>query len=93
MATYAIGDVQGCHDALQALLGEIGFSPARDVLWFVGDLVNRGTQSAAVLRFARALGERAVVGSQEAFNGDVAGFEAVADGLFGRIVLHSGSPF
>lgn len=61
MATYAIGDVQGCHDALQALLGEIGFSPARDVLWFVGDLVNRGTQSAAVLRFARALGERAVV--------------------------------
>jgi bis(5'-nucleosyl)-tetraphosphatase (symmetrical) len=61
LATYAIGDVQGCCDALRALLGEIGFSPARDTLWFVGDLVNRGTQSAEVLRFVRALGERAIV--------------------------------
>lgn len=61
MATYAIGDVQGCCDALHALLGEIGFSPSRDMLWFVGDLVNRGAQSAAVLRFVRSLGERAIV--------------------------------
>jgi bis(5'-nucleosyl)-tetraphosphatase (symmetrical) len=61
VATYAIGDVQGCCDGLHALLGEIGFSPSRDVLWFVGDLVNRGTQSADVLRFVRSLGERAIV--------------------------------
>jgi len=60
MATYAIGDVQGCYDQLMRLLERAGYDDARDVLWFVGDLVNRGPQSAQTVRFAKKLGARQV---------------------------------
>jgi bis(5'-nucleosyl)-tetraphosphatase (symmetrical) len=61
MALYAIGDIQGCDAELGALLKAVDFSPDRDRLWFVGDLVNRGPESLRTLRRIRSLGDAATV--------------------------------
>ncbi len=59
MALYLIGDVQGCDSALQRLLDTLDFSPSRDTLYLLGDLVNRGPDSAAVLRRLMHYGDAA----------------------------------
>jgi len=58
MATYIIGDIQGCYDPLQRLLEKIQFDPAADEVWCPGDLVNRGGQSLQTLRLLESLGDR-----------------------------------
>jgi len=61
VSLYAIGDIQGCDAELGALLKAIRFSPDRDRLWFVGDIVNRGPKSLSALRRIRSLGDAATV--------------------------------
>lgn len=61
MATYLIGDIQGCYAPLQRLLKKIRFDPASDRLWSCGDLVNRGGRSLEVLRLLHSIEKNVVV--------------------------------
>ncbi|MGH8763908.1 MAG: symmetrical bis(5'-nucleosyl)-tetraphosphatase [Nitrosospira sp.] len=61
MATFAIGDLQGCYKEFRRLLDLIHFDRANDRLWLVGDIVNRGPDSLAVLRFIRELDDAVIM--------------------------------
>lgn len=60
MATYVVGDVQGCYEPLRRLLDSAEFSPTTDKIWFAGDLINRGPDNVRVLRFIMSLGQSAI---------------------------------
>ncbi|SEL59458.1 symmetrical bis(5'-nucleosyl)-tetraphosphatase [Nitrosovibrio tenuis] len=61
MATFAIGDLQGCYSEFRQLLELICFDRTKDRLWLVGDIVNRGPDSLSTLRFVKELGKAAVM--------------------------------
>lgn len=61
MATYIVGDIQGCFDQLQQLMDMIEFDEKNDQLWLTGDLVARGPKSLQTLRLAKDLGKSAKI--------------------------------
>ena len=67
MTDYAVGDIQGCLQTLQYLLEKVSFNPEKDMLWSVGDVVNRGPESLETLRFCYKLGSnfRMVLGNHD----------------------------
>lgn len=67
MACYAIGDIQGCVEPLERLLLRMGFDSARDELWCLGDLVNRGPASLETLRLLKQMGAQSVLGNHDVY--------------------------
>ena len=67
MSNYAIGDLQGCYEELQQLLTQIDFDKKKDVLWFCGDLVNRGSDSLNCLLYLHSIKDncRIVLGNHD----------------------------
>ena len=61
MSTYAVGDLQGCLEPLKCLLEAVKFKRGRDVLWSVGDIVNRGPESLETLRYLYRMRDSLVV--------------------------------
>ena len=59
MAIYLVGDIQGCFSELKALLNQVNFDQNQDELWLTGDIVARGPDSLATLRFVKSLGQSA----------------------------------
>ena len=60
MATYAIGDIQGCYEEFAVMLDRIDFRSDRDRLWLLGDLINRGPDNVSVVRRVMAMGDAAI---------------------------------
>ena len=65
MATWVIGDIQGCLEAFDALLEMLDPDPGTDRIWLAGDLVNRGPDSLGVLRRAMRMGAECVLGNHD----------------------------
>ncbi|WP_281647567.1 symmetrical bis(5'-nucleosyl)-tetraphosphatase [Parendozoicomonas sp. Alg238-R29] len=67
MTTYAVGDIQGCYSVLRRALDTVDFDESKDKLWVAGDMVNRGPENLATLRYLKSLGKQciAVLGNHD----------------------------
>ena len=65
MATYIVGDIQGCYDELRQLLSLADFNPEIDELWAAGDLVARGPKSLKTLRYLKKIGAKVILGNHD----------------------------
>lgn len=55
---FAVGDIHGCFEKLETLMGILDINPGKDVLVFVGDYIDRGPRSKDVVSYLIELGDR-----------------------------------
>ncbi|MDC8830392.1 metallophosphoesterase [Alteromonas gilva] len=62
---FIVGDLDAHFDRLQAELNKVNFNPEQDVLFSLGDVIDRGPDSIKLLTYLQQIGAHMVLGNHE----------------------------